>query len=46
MRGTVSLDVGQYHVVLLTPADLPSMLQRLEQTGVLAGPMGNQVRFS
>jgi threonine aldolase len=33
------------NIVLLTAADLPSMLQRLEQSGVLAGPMGNQVRF-
>ena len=33
------------NIVLLTPADLPSMLHRLEQSGVKAGPMGNQVRF-
>ncbi|HEY0575527.1 MAG TPA: GntG family PLP-dependent aldolase [Pseudonocardia sp.] len=33
------------NIVLLTPADLPSMLRQLEQAGVRAGPMGNQVRF-
>jgi threonine aldolase len=33
------------NIVLLTPADLPGMLYRLERAGVLAGPMGNAVRF-
>jgi len=33
------------NIVLLTPADLPSMLRQLEQAGVRAGPMGNQIRF-
>ncbi|HWN31344.1 MAG TPA: beta-eliminating lyase-related protein, partial [Pseudonocardia sp.] len=33
------------NIVLLSPADMPSTLRRLEQAGVLAGPMGGQVRF-
>jgi threonine aldolase len=33
------------NIVLLTPVDLPGMLRRLEEAGVLAGPMGEQVRF-
>jgi threonine aldolase len=33
------------NIVLLTPADLPGTLTRLQRAGVLAGPMGNTVRF-
>lgn len=33
------------NIVLLVPPDLPSTLRRLEQAGVLAGPVGGQVRF-
>jgi threonine aldolase len=33
------------NIVLLTPVDLPGMLRRLDEAGVLAGPMGEQVRF-
>jgi threonine aldolase len=33
------------NIVLLTPADLPGTLRRLEQVGVLAIPMGNAIRF-
>jgi threonine aldolase len=39
------VSVPATNIVLLTPADLPSMLRQLEQAGVRAGPMGNQVRF-
>jgi threonine aldolase len=33
------------NIVLLTPADLPSALRRLDQAGILAGPVGGAVRF-
>jgi threonine aldolase len=33
------------NIVLLSPADLPSTLRRLQRANVLAGPMGGQIRF-
>jgi threonine aldolase len=35
----------QTNIVLLTPADLPSMLLRLEKEEVRVGPVGNDIRF-
>ncbi|MBO0876344.1 MAG: aminotransferase class I/II-fold pyridoxal phosphate-dependent enzyme [Pseudonocardia sp.] len=33
------------NIVLLTPADMPSTLRRLERANVLVGPIGGQIRF-
>jgi len=35
----------QTNIVLLTPADLPSMLLRLEKAELKVGPVGNDIRF-
>lgn len=39
------VNTPQTNIVLLTPADLPSMLLRLEKAELKVGPMGGDVRF-
>ncbi|HEY9415729.1 MAG TPA: low specificity L-threonine aldolase, partial [Pseudonocardia sp.] len=39
------VNTPQTNIVLLTPADLPSVLLRLEKAELKVGPMGGAVRF-